>query len=223
MGVVRLSEDGSLWVHSPVRWTAPPAAVDAQSVPCDTSPEFLNTSSGPRSGNAPTCIRDPVGMPRDAREATGRPVGRRGGPATTRPARVARRVQTRVVRQRAQSLRRRRVFQRGGVRARTLAYAVRHGPVLELSRGRRRAPRDESGKFGMDVVYLPFYKRAMVDDANKYEATVERVCAWDFKRCCRATDRSSRAVPNASFANTSRCESAQARGAMRRRTSAPAG
>jgi len=36
-------------------------------------------------------------------------------------------------------------------------------------------------KFGMDVVYLPFYKRAMVDDANKYEATVERVCAWDFE------------------------------------------
>ena len=33
----------------------------------------------------------------------------------------------------------------------------------------------------MDVVYLPFYKRAMVDDANKYEATVERVCAWDFE------------------------------------------
>ena len=44
----------------------------------------------------------------------------------------------------------------------------------------------------MDAVYLPFYKRAMVDDANKYEATVERVCAGTSKRCCRATDRSSR-------------------------------
>ncbi|CAM9695402.1 unnamed protein product, partial [Phaeothamnion confervicola] len=36
-------------------------------------------------------------------------------------------------------------------------------------------------KFGMDQVYLPFYKRLMVSDRSKYEKCVETVLAWDFE------------------------------------------
>lgn len=37
-------------------------------------------------------------------------------------------------------------------------------------------------KFGMDDIYLPFYKRFMIRDAARFEAAKRRVLGWDFDR-----------------------------------------
>ena len=209
MGVVRLS-DGSLWVHSPVDLDSPTrAAVDALGpVRHIVSPNFEHVKWAAQWKRAyPSATL--WGCPGMKREETRHPVGRRGGRRRRDPARVARRVQPRVVRQRAQSLRRRRVFQRGGVRARTLANACSSrtcSGTIPKRGGEGGAPRDESVEIRMDACISRSTRGRWSTTRTSTRRRSSACARGTSTRCCRATDRSSRAVPNESFANTSCCD-----------------
>ena len=59
-------------------------------------------------------------------------------------------------------------------------YGVKVGDVITAIDGEALPAATRAWKFGMDKVYLPFYRAFMVRDRARFEERARRVIAWEF-------------------------------------------